>query len=42
MDNDQDAKEAFEAGLGFDPNSQILGRKYSSLLRKISNKEVVN
>lgn len=35
MDNIQDAKEAFEAGLGFAPDNQVLARKYSELLKKI-------
>ena len=35
MENIQDAKEAFEAGLGFNPDNQNLARKYSELLKKI-------
>lgn len=35
MNNIQDAKEAFEAGLGFSPDNQTLARKYSALLKKI-------
>ena len=35
MDNIPDAKEAYEAGLGFNPDNQDLVRKYSRLLRKL-------
>jgi len=34
MGNLQDAREAFEAGLGFNPDNQNLARKYSGLLKK--------
>ncbi len=34
MGNIQDAKEAYEAGLGFNPDNQNLARKYSKLLKK--------
>ena len=40
MENNQDAKEAYEAGLGFNPNNQNIARKYSRLLKKIG--ETVN
>lgn len=36
MDNVHDAKEAYEAGLGFSPDNQDLARKYSRLLKKIA------
>ncbi len=35
MDIIPDAKEAYEAGLGFNPDNQTLARKYSALLKKI-------
>jgi len=35
MDNTTDAKEAYEAGLGFGPDNQALARKYSRLLKKL-------
>ncbi len=35
MDNIPDAKEAYEAGLGFGPDNITLARKYSRLLKKI-------
>ncbi len=35
MDSASDAKEAFEAGLGFNPNNQALAQKYSGLLKKL-------
>lgn len=35
MENVQDAKEAFEAGLGFNPDNRTLARKYSALLKKL-------
>lgn len=35
MDNISDAKEAYEAGLGFGPDNITLARKYSRLLKKI-------
>lgn len=35
MDVVADAKEAYEAGLGFNPDNQTLARKYSALLKKI-------
>jgi tetratricopeptide (TPR) repeat protein len=37
MGSDQDAREAFEAGLGFDPNNQSMARKYSTLLKKLES-----
>ncbi|MBP9822524.1 MAG: hypothetical protein KBC81_03765 [Candidatus Pacebacteria bacterium] len=42
MGNEQDAKEAFEAGLSFGPDNQVLARKYSVILKNIASKEVVN
>ena len=38
MNNIPDAKEAYEAGLGFNPDNQTLARKYSRLLKKIEEK----
>jgi len=38
MDNAQDARESFEAGLGFDPDNKELARKYSELLNKLEVK----
>ncbi len=35
MENTQDAKEAYEAGLGFNPDNSTLARKYSALLKKL-------
>ena len=35
MNNIPDAKEAYEAGLGFGPDNQTLVRKYSRLLKKL-------
>ncbi len=32
--SDQDAQEAYEAALGFNPDNQVLARKYSALLKK--------
>ncbi len=34
MGSDQDAKEAYEAALGFAPDNQVVARKYSVLLKK--------
>ncbi len=34
MDSTQDAKEAYEAALGFSPDNQAIARKYSALLKK--------
>lgn len=33
MGSAQDAREAYEAALGFDPDNQVLARKYSALLK---------
>ena len=38
MDIISDAKEAYEAGLGFGPDNPDLARKYSRLLKKIEEK----
>ena len=38
MDTIPDAKEAYEAGLGFNPDNPTLARKYSTLLKKIEEK----
>jgi tetratricopeptide (TPR) repeat protein len=35
MESLQDAKEAYEAGLGFSPDNEALAHKYSALLKKI-------
>ena len=35
MNNIPDAKEAYEAGLGFSPDNQALAHKYSKLLKEI-------
>ena len=34
MHSEQDAKEAYEAALGFNPDNQVVARKYSGLLKK--------
>jgi tetratricopeptide (TPR) repeat protein len=34
MQSSQDAKEAYEAALGFNPDNQVVARKYSVLLKK--------
>ena len=39
MSNIPDAKEAYEAGLGFNPDNQTLARKYSTLLKQIEVKK---
>lgn len=40
MDNTSDAKEAFEAGLGFGPDNITLARKYSRLLKKLEEAKI--
>jgi uncharacterized protein HemY len=34
MESSQDAREAYEAALGFNPDNQVVARKYSVLLKK--------